>query len=144
LGTRPRFLLEGSRLIASLLGERARLTPALLARFPELAGVRWRVGGLPPRVGGWCLGARSVAAITLWRTVWLARHEVATPELLLHELRHVQQFEAVRGFPWRYVWESLRRGYSGNRFEVDARDYARRRLRGEPGGACQEPPPGSD
>ena len=32
-------------------------------------------------------------------------------------------------FPQRYVWESLRRGYTANRFEVDARRYAAVRLR---------------
>jgi hypothetical protein len=51
----------------------------------------------------------------------------------LHELRHVHQFEAVPGFPIRYAWESLRRGYHHNRFEVDARQFAfeRTRDRGE-------------
>jgi len=49
-------------------------------------------------------------------------------ELLLHELRHVHQFEA-RAFPILYLWESLRRGYVRNRFEVDARAYAASRLK---------------
>jgi hypothetical protein len=50
-------------------------------------------------------------------------------ELLLHEARHVQQFEASLTFPILYLWESLRRGYVRNRFEVDARAYAAARLR---------------
>jgi hypothetical protein len=51
--------------------------------------------------------------------------------LLLHEVRHVQQFAAIRWFPVRYTWESLRHGYRRNRFEVDARAYVDRRLRGD-------------
>ena len=49
-------------------------------------------------------------------------------ELLLHEIRHVQQFQASSSFPFLYIWESLRRGYHANRFEVDARRYASARL----------------
>lgn len=112
-----------------LLGRSERLPPDLVAKFPELAAARYRRGGLPPRVGGWFLGRRSVAAITLWRTIWLGRRTTLDEELLLHELRHVAQFEASRTFPIRYAWESLRRGYWMNRFEVDARQYAAQRLR---------------
>jgi hypothetical protein len=110
--------------------------PGLLARFPALARVRWRRGGLLPRVGGWFLGASSVAAITLWRTVWICERVYATEELLLHELRHVQQFEEVPLFPVRYVWESVRRGYLANRFEVEARQFAATSIRR----AGNEPP----
>jgi hypothetical protein len=48
--------------------------------------------------------------------------------LLLHELRHVDQFEGTAAFPILYVWESIRRGYAMNRYEVDARAYAAARL----------------
>lgn len=112
-----------------LIGRRTALHPDLVARYPELAGVRWRRGGLPVRVGGWCLGQSSVSAITLWRTIWLAPGAPLSIELLLHEARHVQQFEATAVFPILYLWESLRRGYVRNRFEVDARAYAAARLR---------------
>ena len=118
------------RFVASaLVGEADALPGALLASYPELAGARWRRGGLPVRVGGWCLGQRTVSAITLWRTVWLAPEVRPSEELLLHELRHVQQFEASAAFPILYLWESLRRGYVRNRFEVDARAYAATRVR---------------
>lgn len=118
------------RFIASALtGEPITVPDALLATYPELAGARWRRGGLPVRVGGWCLGQRSVSAITLWRTIWLAPDVRPSGELLLHELRHVQQFEASAAFPILYLWESLRRGYVRNRFEVDARAYAATRVR---------------
>lgn len=112
-----------------MIGEATQLPSALVTRFPELAGARWRRGGLPVRVGGWCLGQKTVSAITLWRTIWLAPELNPSAELLLHELRHVAQFEASAAFPLFYIWESLRRGYVGNRFEVDARTYAALRVR---------------
>lgn len=83
-------------------------------------------------MGGWFLGRNSVAAITLWRTVFLGDTTQFDAELLLHELRHVAQFESDRAFPIRYIWESLRRGYHENRYEIDARAYAAAKLRGEP------------
>jgi len=54
-------------------------------------------------------------------------------ELLLHELRHVHQFQASAAFPLQYLWETLRRGYFANRFEVDARAYAAHRVLETPG-----------
>ncbi len=122
------------RVLAALIGEPAVLPAPLARTWPSLARVRWRVGGLPLRVGGWCLGRATVAGITLGRTVFLAPGTRWAPRLLLHELRHVEQFSAVRGFPLLYLLESLRRGYRGNRFEVDADAYAAACLacRGEP------------
>ncbi|MEO7965760.1 MAG: hypothetical protein ABIT38_17760 [Gemmatimonadaceae bacterium] len=101
---------------------------ALVERFPELGDARIRRGGVLPRIGGWCLGCSTVAGITLGRTVWLGNGIQPSAELLLHEVRHVHQFQAVRAFPLRYVFESLRRGYHHNCFEVDARRFARERL----------------
>ena len=118
-----------SALMHRLVGRPIPLPRALLTHFPELAGARFRRGGLLPRVGGWCLGTRSVAGITLWRTVWLAPGVPLDPGLLLHELRHVHQFDASPLFPLAYAWESLRRGYQRNGYEVDARTFADRRLR---------------
>jgi hypothetical protein len=119
----------------ALLGRPLALPPALLDRYPELHRARWRVGGLPPRVGGWFLGRATVAGITLWRTVFLSRRAVLSPALLLHELRHVHQFQASRAFPVSYCWESLRGGYEANRFEVDANAFARRLLAERPADA---------
>lgn len=113
---------------AVLVGRRETLPEALVARYPELADARWRRGGLALRVGGWCLGQSTVAGITLGRTVHLAEDVGAPPGLLLHELAHVHQFARDRGFPVRYVWESLRRGYRGNRYEVEADAFAERVL----------------
>jgi hypothetical protein len=113
-----------SRFYRSVFGTPVVLPEALVARYPELREARYRVGGLPPRVGGWFLGIRSVAAITLWRTVWLAPHARMAPALLLHELGHVRQFLSIRTFPALYCYESLRRGYSKNRFELEAEAFA--------------------
>ena len=114
---------------APLIGHKTTLSRELIDRYPELAQARWRRGGLPVRVGGWCLGQRAVSAITLWHTIWLDTESSPSEELLLHEIRHVAQFEASVAFPLLYLWESLRRGYVRNRFEVDARAYAAARVR---------------
>jgi hypothetical protein len=116
-------------LAAPLIGRPTTLPRELVDRYPELADARWRRGGLPVRVGGWCLGRRAVSAITLWHTIWLDTESSPSEELLLHEIRHVAQFEASAAFPLLYLWESLRRGYVRNRFEVDARAYAASRVR---------------
>jgi len=134
LSTRPRSLLMrvASTLWRALVGVRMDLPSPLVERYPELAQARWRRGGLPVRIGGWCLGRASVSGITLGRTVWLAPRAPLAPELLLHELRHVHQFASDRAFPLRYVWRSLRHGYLRNPYEADARRYAASRVDGVP------------
>jgi hypothetical protein len=122
----------GRPLWRALLGRPETLPPALLERYPELADVRGRRGGLPPRVGGWCLGQRTVAGITLGRTVFLADAAALAPALLLHESAHVEQFGRGRAFPLRYVWESLRRGYLRNPYELEADAFAARVLAERP------------
>ena len=113
----------------SLVAGREESLPAeLLSRHPDLLGVRVRRGGILPRLGGWCLGAASVAGITFGRTIWFGAATRLSEELLLHELRHVHQFQAVRAFPLRYAWETLRRGYHHNCYEVEARQFARARM----------------
>lgn len=103
-----------------VVGEPLTLPEAVLVRYPELAEANWRRGGMPLRVGGWCLGQRTVAGITLGKTVFLADHVRPESPLLLHELAHVRQFRRDKRFPIRYLWESIRRGYTGNRYEVEA------------------------
>ena len=121
------------RLLADLLlGARFELPAALLQQYPELSSARWRRGGLALRVGGWCLGRPTVSGITLWRTIALAPGVTLDPELLLHELRHVRQFEEDRAFPLRYLWRSLRYGYLDNPYEADARAFAARRTGAPP------------
>ncbi len=49
------------------------------------------------------------------------------PSLMLHEYCHVLlQWETGSLTTFRYVRECLRRGYWNNRFEVEAREFARR------------------
>jgi len=119
-------------LLGAIVGHRMTLPPALIAQYPELAEARWRRGGLPLRIGGWCLGRATVAGITLGRTIWLAPRARLAPELLLHELRHVHQFASDRAFPLRYVWRSLRHGYAQNPYETDARQFAASRVTDSP------------
>ena len=111
-----------------MIGEPVPLPADLLKAFPELARMKLRRGGLAVRIAGWSLLQSSAGAITLWRTVFLGRTVRPDAELLLHELRHVQQFQASRVFPVLYLWESLRHGYQGNRYELDAERYAGARL----------------
>ena len=121
-----------ARLIAAVTGSPVALPTELAQRFPDLQVVRLRRGGIPTRMGGWMLGQQRVAAITFWRTVFVAPDVPLTGELLLHELGHVHQFGATATFPVRYIWESLRHGYHRNRYETDAREYASERLRAAP------------
>ena len=64
----------------------------------------------------------------MWRTVWISPDTELAPELLLHEVRHVHQFQADPLFPLRYLWRSVRHGYTDNPYEADARAFAARRL----------------
>lgn len=117
-----------ARGVAALVGRPHALRPELFARHPELAEACWREGGLPLRIGGWCLGRSRVAGITLGRTIFLTDASAASPALLLHEVAHVRQFRRLRGFPLRYLWQSVRRGYSHNHYEIEADAFADRMI----------------
>lgn len=117
-----------SRLVGAVIGVPIDLPTELRNRFPELAEARYRRGGLPVRIGGWALGTRSAAAITLWKTVFVSPDTSLDAELLLHELRHVRQFSEHKAFPVSYLWQSIRYGYTRNAYEVDARRYSAARL----------------
>ncbi|MEO5902672.1 MAG: DUF4157 domain-containing protein [Gemmatimonadaceae bacterium] len=131
-------MADSTAALKELFGDHLALPRELIDRYPEFAELRFRRGGLPLRVGGWMLGQATVAAITLGRTIFLAPATRLDPELLLHELRHVQQYSERRTFPFRYIWESLRRGYHANCFEADARSYAARRIERETGSGFNE------
>jgi hypothetical protein len=117
-----------SRVAAAVIGERIELPDELLTRYPELGAAKYRRGGLPVRVAGWALGTSTAAAITLWRTIFIAPTVRLDAALLLHELRHVHQFSEHKAFPVSYLWQSIRHGYSRNAYEVDARRYSAARL----------------
>ncbi len=77
-------------------------------------------------IAAWKLGSNAVAMV-LGKTIHL--HNISKVDflqnqrLLRHELCHVQQYR-LHGFIWflvQYLWESIRRGYYNNKFEVEAR-----------------------
>src|SRR6185503_18699374 len=100
----------GTRLVRALIGEKIDLPAATLEEYPELGQATYRRGGLPVRIGGWALGTSTAAAITLWKTIFIAPTVRLDAELLLHELRHVQQFSEHKAFPVSYLWQSIRHG----------------------------------
>lgn len=66
-------------------------------------------------------------AMVLGNTIhlWNVRREdfLAHKTWVAHEITHVQQFRryGLVGFCILYLWESARRGYDNNRFELEAR-----------------------
>jgi hypothetical protein len=49
----------------------------------------------------------------------------ANPQLMLHEYFHViRQWRPGHLTRWRYLIESVRRGYRANRYEYEAREFA--------------------
>ena len=78
------------------------------------------------------LHGRRIAATTRRDTIYVAgsaRRFFADPELVLHEYFHViAQWNTGALTTWRYLRESLRRGYRNNRFEVEARAFTRRHV----------------
>lgn len=78
------------------------------------------------KIAAFKLGSRSVA-IVLGKTIHL--HNTSKQEFLKnekwvkHELCHVEQFKqhGYYCFIAKYLWESIRKGYYNNRFEVEAR-----------------------
>ena len=97
--------------------------------------VRTTWNGLPIRIreNSWiariaAMNMRSGNMALVWgRTIHL--HNVTAADFLKeerwvrHEVCHIQQYQryGMIGFLTRYLWESLRKGYDGNRFEVEAR-----------------------
>jgi len=78
------------------------------------------------RIAAWKLGTGNVAMV-LGKTIHL--YNISKEEFLKdekwvkHEMCHVQQYRqhGYIGFIAKYLWESMRRGYYNNRFEVAAR-----------------------
>ena len=73
------------------------------------------------------LGSKSVAMV-LGKTIHL--HNTTKANFLQderwvkHELCHIKQFKdhGYVGFIIKYLWESIKKGYYNNRFEVEARN----------------------
>ena len=73
------------------------------------------------------LGTKAVAMV-LGKTIHLyntTKNDFLKDERWLkHELCHIKQFKEHGnvGFIIKYIWESIRKGYYNNRFEVEARE----------------------
>jgi hypothetical protein len=123
-----------SRVVTMIVGRPIELPEEMKLRYPDLAQANYRRGGLPVRIGGWALGTSTADAITLGKMIFIGQNTPLSAALLLHELRHVHQFLERKTFPVSYLWQSLRHGYTGNAYEVDARNYSARRLAQEGSG----------
>lgn len=96
------------------------LDPAVIARVQVRAQSRF---------AAWHAGA---AATTRPDRIYLAGDAAAfwdDPALVLHEYAHVLlQWRSGRLTRRAYLWQLLRRGYRGNRFEIEAQAFARQQL----------------
>jgi hypothetical protein len=71
---------------------------------------------------GRLMSRRGWGGFTIGRCIFLWEN---TRVLLAHELQHVRQGDALGlAFPVLYLIENIRRGYVGNRFEIEAREVA--------------------
>ena len=78
------------------------------------------------RLASWKLNSNKIA-IVIGKTIHL--HNTNRQEFLqnkrwfLHELKHIEQFSHYGFFPFifLYLWESLHRGYTNNKYEIEAR-----------------------
>ena len=118
-----------------MTGSDYRLPPHLRAALAEAFGVATDVIDavrIVERSRFARLHGRRVAATTRRGAIYLAgsgRRFAADPDLVLHEYFHVlRQWNSGSLTTWRYLLESLRRGYRGNRFEVEARAFVRRNV----------------
>jgi hypothetical protein len=79
------------------------------------------------RIAAWKLRSDSVAMV-LGKTIHLynstKENFLNDERWLKHELCHIKQFKEHGYFMFvvKYLWESLRKGYYNNRFEVEARN----------------------
>ena len=89
--------------------------------------VKVKENSLLAKIGAGRLKANSVALV-VGHTIHL--HNVSKQEFLksrswvLHELKHVEQYDRMGtiGFLWKYLQESLRKGYFNNALELEARN----------------------
>ncbi|HEX8903755.1 MAG TPA: hypothetical protein VF771_02795 [Longimicrobiaceae bacterium] len=96
--------------------------PMALPRGVTVRRNRWI-----PALGGVTGGMRGPASgVTLGGTILVHPEARIDEGLLVHELVHVEQWRADRLFAVKYVAECARRGYLGNRYEVEAYERERR------------------
>ena len=89
------------------------------------AGVVIRRNRLIPAISGAFMGGRRrpAAAVTLGNTILFNAGQRITPDLIVHELVHVRQWNEDPLFALKYCAQWLRHGYRKNPYEVEA--YAR-------------------
>jgi hypothetical protein len=114
-----------SRIGDVLLGTQVpahELPGAPLPRGVKVRRNRWipALGGVTGRMRG------PASAVTLGGTILVHPDAVIDEALLVHERVHVEQWRADRLFAVKYVAEWARRGYLGNRYEVEAYERERR------------------
>ena len=65
-------------------------------------------------------------AVTIGQTIYVRKPIIST-RLLKHEMAHVRQWEQYGiWFLVLYLWESIKHGYTNNRFEIEAREAERK------------------
>ncbi|MGB4770902.1 MAG: DUF4157 domain-containing protein [Chitinophagaceae bacterium] len=91
-----------------------------------LHNIHIRENSMLARVAAKKLGVPQVA-LTIGKTIHLCRTPraefLANERWVKHELAHVEQFRkhGFLKFIGLYLWESARKGYYNNRFEIEAR-----------------------
>ena len=87
---------------------------------------RIRENSIFARMAAWKLNSKR-AAIVFGQTIHL--HNISRDQflgntrLMKHELCHVKQYQQYGFLPflWKYLLESIRNGYTKNKFEIEAR-----------------------
>ena len=113
-----------ARIADRLLGPRV---PDAELPYPVPPGVVIRLNRLIPAIGGVFMGGgtKRAGAVTLRRTILFDADRPIAPDLIVHELVHVRQWNDDPLFPLKYCGQWLRHGYRKNPYEVEA--YARQR-----------------
>ncbi len=113
-----------ARIADRLLGPRV---PSEELPHPVPPGVVIRRNRLIPAIGGVFMGGgtKRAGAVTLRRTILFDADRPIAPDLIVHELVHVRQWNDDPLFPLKYCGQWLRHGYRQNPYEVEA--YARQR-----------------
>lgn len=111
-----------ARIADHVLGPRV---PDAELPHPVPTGVVIRRNRLIPAIGGVFMGGgrAPAGAVTLGRTILFNADQPITPDLIVHELVHVQQWKNDPLFALKYCGQWLRHGYRQNPYEVEA--YAR-------------------
>ncbi len=103
-----------------------------------MQNLRTWTGSPLARIACVVLGSQRVAMV-IGQTVHLSgttrEQFLADAEWVAHELVHVRQFKehGLVPFLWKYLVESVRVGYYHNKYEVEAREEARRVVLATPG-----------